>query len=334
MKKTILVIVLILSFVGLAFAQGEVISPETYASYYADAFHGKRTASGEIFDMHAYTAAHKTLPFGTLLEVTNLENGKKVIVRINDRGPFVGNREIDVSKAAAAALDMLSRGVTRVSLKRIDPNDRTSLGVPRQSIPAPKVPQYNPPTPVQPKPQYTPAPKYEAQQPAKVTPQYAPPAKQEYPAKPKSPAVNQMNDEEMQRVQEFIRQKEREEQQKLLEEYNKRMAAKQAKPQQAPPTVVYRTTSTSSKNLVYIPTTAAQTPGPLWRIQLGSFTREENAMRLVVALRKINFEPAFEKTETHIRVVLYGIRPSELEKVKAVLEENDYNDYILRQESW
>lgn len=77
--------------------------------------------------MNAYTAAHKTLPFGTLVEVTNLENGRKVIVRINDRGPFVGNREIDVSKAAAAALDMLSYGVVRVSLRRIDPNNMGSF---------------------------------------------------------------------------------------------------------------------------------------------------------------------------------------------------------------
>lgn len=81
--------------------------------------------------MNAYTAAHKTLPFGTLVEVTNLENGRKVIVRINDRGPFIGNREIDVSKAAAIALDMLSGGVVRVRLRRIDPNNMGSLRVPK-----------------------------------------------------------------------------------------------------------------------------------------------------------------------------------------------------------
>ncbi len=131
MKKNLSLIILIFLLTGSIFAQGEIISPETYASYYAEAFHGKTTANGEIFDMYAYTAAHKTLPFGTILEVTNLENGKKVIVRINDRGPFVGNREIDVSKAAAAALDMLSRGVTKVSLRRIDPANKTALGVPQ-----------------------------------------------------------------------------------------------------------------------------------------------------------------------------------------------------------
>ncbi len=92
--------------------------------------------------------------------------------------------------------------------------------------------------------------------------------------------------------------------------------------------------SQNSELLVYTPVKASPTSGPLWRIQLGSFTREENAMRLVVKLRKIKFEPAYEKTETHIRVVLYGIRPNDLERIKDILEKNDFTDYVLRQESW
>ncbi len=71
-----------------------------HASYYADKFHGKKTASGKIFDMNKLTAAHKTLPFGTKLKVTNQANGKSVIVEVNDRGPFVKSREIDLSKKA------------------------------------------------------------------------------------------------------------------------------------------------------------------------------------------------------------------------------------------
>jgi len=94
------------------------------------------------------------------------------------------------------------------------------------------------------------------------------------------------------------------------------------------------TDSTKNKNLVYMPAKASETEGVLWRIQLGSFKREENALRLVIKLRKIGFEPAYEKTETTTRVVLYGIRPHELEKVKRVLELNSFNDYVLRQESW
>lgn len=71
-----------------------------HASYYADKFHGKKTASGKIFDMHKFTAAHKKLPFGTKVKVTNEANGKSVIVEVTDRGPFVKSREIDLSKKA------------------------------------------------------------------------------------------------------------------------------------------------------------------------------------------------------------------------------------------
>ncbi len=71
-----------------------------HASYYADKFHGRRTASGQRFDMHKMTAAHKKLPFGTKIRVTNESNGKSVIVEVNDRGPFVKSREIDLSKKA------------------------------------------------------------------------------------------------------------------------------------------------------------------------------------------------------------------------------------------
>ncbi|WP_026708525.1 septal ring lytic transglycosylase RlpA family protein [Flavobacterium frigidarium] len=71
-----------------------------HASYYADKFHGRRTASGAAFDMNEYTAAHKKFPFGTMLKVTNQVNGKWVIVEVNDRGPFVRSREIDLSKKA------------------------------------------------------------------------------------------------------------------------------------------------------------------------------------------------------------------------------------------
>jgi len=86
------------------------------ASYYADAFHGKTTANGEIFDMNKLTAAHRTFPFGTLLQVRNLKNNKTVIVRINDRGPFIENRIIDLSKAAAEALDMFKDGIIDVEI--------------------------------------------------------------------------------------------------------------------------------------------------------------------------------------------------------------------------
>ena len=86
------------------------------ASWYGKARHGELTASGEHFDMHALTAAHRTLPFGTIVRVTCLETGKSVNVRINDRGPFRGGRIIDLSYEAARRLGILARGTARVEL--------------------------------------------------------------------------------------------------------------------------------------------------------------------------------------------------------------------------
>lgn len=86
------------------------------ASYYADKFNGRKTASGATFRNGRRTAAHKTLPFGTRVTVTNLKNGRKVKVRINDRGPFVGGRIIDLSKKAARKIGMVRDGVTDVKL--------------------------------------------------------------------------------------------------------------------------------------------------------------------------------------------------------------------------
>ena len=238
-----------LNFLVLA---DNIISADVFASYYGEPFHGRPTSSGEPFDMNAYTAAHRTLPFGTMVEVTNLENGKKVIVRINDRGPFVGNREIDLSRAAAEAIGMIGQGIARVSIKRVG-------------------------------------------------------------------------------------------QQEVAVETNTDISRKATEPQ--PNSESMTTSSTSNSDaikdayqeqrvMVYMPTTPEQTKGVLWRIQVGSFAREENALQLVVKLREIGFEPAYEKTETHVRVVLYGIRPTDLEKVKAVLDNNNYRGYVIRQESW
>jgi rare lipoprotein A len=89
------------------------------ASYYGDRHHGNKTASGERFDQHALTAAHRSLPFGTRVRVINLSNDKHVVVRINDRGPFVRGRIIDVSRAAAERLDMLRAGVVPVRLEAL-----------------------------------------------------------------------------------------------------------------------------------------------------------------------------------------------------------------------
>ena len=89
------------------------------ASWYGGSFHGNPTANGEIYDMHAMTAAHKTLPLPTDVEVKNLRNGKTVVVRVNDRGPFLGDRIIDLSYAAAQALDLVGPGTGLVEVRAL-----------------------------------------------------------------------------------------------------------------------------------------------------------------------------------------------------------------------
>ncbi len=90
---------------------------EGIASYYSDDFEGKLTASGEVFSQSGLTAAHPTLPFGTLVKVTNLENGNSVVVKINDRGPFIQGRIIDLSKTASQKLGFFGKGLAKVKVE-------------------------------------------------------------------------------------------------------------------------------------------------------------------------------------------------------------------------
>jgi rare lipoprotein A len=94
-----------------------VFVEEGTASWYGIPFHGRRAANGEIFDMNSLVAAHRTLPFGSILRVTNLSNGRDVQVRVIDRGPFVGDRILDLARAAAVALDMIGSGTAPVRVE-------------------------------------------------------------------------------------------------------------------------------------------------------------------------------------------------------------------------
>lgn len=96
------------------------------ASWYGPRFHGKLTANGEIYDQMALTAAHKSLKFGTLLKITNTRNGKSVVVRINDRGPYIAGRQLDLSKGAAIELGLLEKGVAKVKVEEITLNSDTN----------------------------------------------------------------------------------------------------------------------------------------------------------------------------------------------------------------
>ena len=103
---------------GHLFGQYEIGYKERgNAAYYADKLHGRPTASGELYDKNAYTTAHKTLPFGTIIKVTNLENNKTVNVKVNDRGPFQPNKMVDLSRAAAEQIDLIKKGVVMVEIE-------------------------------------------------------------------------------------------------------------------------------------------------------------------------------------------------------------------------
>lgn len=102
----------------------ESFSQTGKASWYGPGFHGKKTSSGERFDMNTLSAAHRTLPIPSYARVTNLSNGKSVVVRINDRGPFHGNRVMDLSKAAAKELGFIHTGTANVKVEQILPNGK------------------------------------------------------------------------------------------------------------------------------------------------------------------------------------------------------------------
>ena len=104
---------------GVSYADGDAYEDTGVASWYGPRYHGRTTANGEQFDQAAMTAAHRDLPFNSLVEVTNLKNGKSVKVRINDRGPYVGKRIIDVSMAAAERLDFITAGLTPVKVELV-----------------------------------------------------------------------------------------------------------------------------------------------------------------------------------------------------------------------
>ncbi|MCQ2095998.1 MAG: septal ring lytic transglycosylase RlpA family protein [Bacteroidaceae bacterium] len=118
------IIVIAGSFVtGFALAQRY----DGLASYYGSQFHGRRTADGSTYNMHEYTCAHKSLPFGTKVRVTNLNNQKSIVVTVTDRGPYRRGRVVDLSIAAARDLDMLHKGVAPVSVEVISDNDEKSV---------------------------------------------------------------------------------------------------------------------------------------------------------------------------------------------------------------
>lgn len=125
MKNTRYIHIFILLLSVITLDAQKSFSQRGMASYYADKFEGRITASGEIFQQSKLTAAHHDLPFGTFVKITNLENGNSVVVVINDRGPYIGNRIIDISKKAAIKLDFIDKDLTEVRLEVLEQGNTT-----------------------------------------------------------------------------------------------------------------------------------------------------------------------------------------------------------------
>ena len=289
------VVALLCSAAG--FAEGQLYKENALASYYGEAFQGRPTSSGEIFDMYAMTAAHKTLPFGTMLEVTNLENGNSVVVRVNDRGPFVADREIDLSQGAAEKLGMITAGVARVSISILsEPGKETEAapaGLPEnEEVPA---------VAAAPRPEPRPEPVLRDER--RPEPRPEPVLRDERRPEPRPEPVLRDAPRPEPRPEPVLRDERRPE------------------PRPEPALRDERR-----------PEPRPEPGAPVWRIQLGSFAREENALRMVRSLRAAGLDPAYERHEGAVRVVLAGIEDRRLEDVKHTLQEAGFRDYILRRE--
>lgn len=119
MSEVVFYVIVTVALVGLV-VWAQVAGPYYevgIASWYGPGFHGKRTANGEVYDMYGISAAHKTLPFGAIVKVVDLDTGRSAVVRINDRGPFIAGRIIDLSKGAAEKLGIVEKGITKVGLR-------------------------------------------------------------------------------------------------------------------------------------------------------------------------------------------------------------------------
>ena len=249
---------------------GEFFRQEGIASWYGPEFDGRPTSSGEIFDSTLFTAAHPTLPFGTVLVVTNRHNNRQVSVKVNDRGPFVPARIIDVSRAAAIQLDMLTTGTAPVVIETIE---RIVLPyiVPE---PAPVQPPVSlPAQPIAQPPAQTVLPVPQITQPVQVT---SPPAFSQPLAVP---------------------------------EYQPVASGVKLTPDITP------------------------VPNKMYKLQIGSYKVARNAVDAYEKLKNAGLNPAYERNGDYFRVVLAGIRGTEVQLVTEKLGLAGFKEAVIRVEN-
>lgn len=361
---------LLLGF-GLCFSAStlfaEMYKENVVASFYADKFNGRRTASGEIFDTNGYTAAHKTLPFGTVLKVTNLDNGKAVKVRINDRGPFVQGREIDVSKAAAIELDMVGNGTAKVSLEIVDGTEgpvasKTSSAkssstksssssassgktAASQPAPAPVSASYDDEEEEEEDDDvyYTSYDDEEEDEDGDYSTASSGSSGSENTgfsfggASPFSSGLSSSDSSSYYADDEYADEEEEEEEDDEPlppppPPKKETVSKKEPAPKAESAGAVKKETKTVTTTTTTTTTVVEETSAKRWDIQLGAYTNEGNAKVMAHRLLQAGFDNvAYQKVGNIIRVVLRDIDEADLDKFQSKLDETGFGSYIVRE---
>jgi len=332
MKKFIFFLLAITGLAVFAAAQTTGTDPfrqEGIASWYGSEFDGKPTASGEIFNSGFFTAAHPTMPYGTLLIVTNKLNGRQVTVRVNDRGPFVASRIIDLSRAAAEVLDMLATGTAPVTVERaaanmaLGPVDGAVSSQAAQGSTAPLIAAEVP----SPAPQTTPVPQPAPVQQQAPTPQptQAAPVAQPAPVAQAAPVFAEVQQAPPVAATAPVPQ----------------AAAPQAVPAPAPQPQAYQQTAPAVQPA---PTLYAAPPARImggippvgssksYRIQVGAYKVPRNAVDAFDKLKNAGLNPAYEKSGDFYRVVLSGLKANEIQPIAQTLGNIGFNEALIREE--
>ena len=338
---------------------GDVFRQEGIASWYGPEFDGRPTASGEIFNSTQFTAAHPSLPFGTFLVVTNKNNNRQVTVKVNDRGPFVASRVIDLSKAAAEHLDMLVSGTAPVLVETMQNNRAPAAETPATQPYSPSSP---PPssayTPYTPPPAYTPPPPSYTPPPPVYSQPYPPPTAytQEYPPAyyappppayyaPEKPVYVVQPPVEQQQQPSAVTVAPTE----TAPAYAPITVTVYAPPQTAPSQAAPPQTPAPVQN-IYLPPQSSVSdlppqvsgvkfipainplPGKNYRLQVGSYKIPRNAVDAFSKLKEVGLDPSYEQNGEMYRVVLAGVRGSEMQSVSGKLERAGFREVLIREE--
>ncbi|MFP3090716.1 septal ring lytic transglycosylase RlpA family protein [Treponema sp. TIM-1] len=304
MKRIIPLLVVFLSPVLLVSGQIQqgsghgLFRQEGIASWYGDEFAGRPTASGEIFDPALLTAAHPTLPFGTLINVINTHNNRQVTVRVNDRGPFVPTRILDVSRAAAEQLDMLATGTAPVVLEA-----QVSLSIVPAETSGPQISSAPAPAPAQapvmilsPEPQPTAAPIPPVQSPATPIPPAQTPV-----AEPPFPAVSTQT-------------------------------PGTGNSGYTPPPAYTGLPPQIPLTATVVPAIPPTGTGKHYRLQVGSYKAARYALDAFDRLKSLGLSPAYERYGDYYRVVLSGIRAEEVPSLAEQLGTAGFLEVLIKEE--